>query len=54
MFRSDPIDFATGKLVEGGIEQRTQQCFDNLFGVLAATDLGPDHVVKVNVFLIHG
>ncbi|WP_341953174.1 Rid family hydrolase [Salinibacterium sp. TMP30] len=51
MFGADPIDPATGKLVDGGIERRTQQCFDNLFGVLAAAGLGPDDVVKVNVFL---
>ncbi|EAR25969.1 YjgF-like protein [marine actinobacterium PHSC20C1] len=46
-----PIDPVTGKLVDGGIEQRTQQCFDNLFAVLAAAGLGPGDVVKVTVFL---
>lgn len=46
-----PIDPATGELTTGGIEAQTSQCFDNLFGVLDASGLGPDDVVKVNVFL---
>lgn len=46
-----PIDSATGKLVEGDIGAQTEQCFRNLFQVLAAADLTPDNVVKVNVFL---
>jgi 2-iminobutanoate/2-iminopropanoate deaminase len=47
-----PLDPATGKLVQGGIREQTAQCFVNLFAVLRATSLTPDHVVKVNVFLI--
>ena len=46
-----PIDPTTGALVEGDVARRTEQCFDNLFGVLAAAGLAPDDVVKVNVFL---
>lgn len=46
-----PIDPATGRLAEGGVGARTSQCFDNLFAVLDAAGLGPDDVVKVNVFL---
>ena len=46
-----PIDATTGKLVEGNISVQTEQCFKNLFQVLAAAGLTPDHVVKVNVFL---
>lgn len=46
-----PIDSKTGKLVEGDIGAQTKQCFENLFNVLAAADLTPDHVIKVNVFL---
>lgn len=46
-----PVDPATGKLVEGTVGDRTNQCFDNLFDVLADADLGPDDVVKVNVYL---
>ncbi|SFG83596.1 RidA family protein [Pontibacter chinhatensis] len=46
-----PIDATTGKLVEGNISVQTEQCFKNLFQVLAAAGLTPEHVVKVNVFL---
>jgi len=46
-----PIDSATGKLVEGDISAQTLQCFKNLFNVLKAANLTPNHVVKVNVFL---
>ena len=46
-----PINPVTGQLVEGSIQDQTNQCFDNLFAVLNAADLGPDDVVKVNVFL---
>ena len=46
-----PIDPSTGALVEGGIAERTSQCFDSLFGVLEAAGLTSDDVVKVNVFL---
>lgn len=46
-----PIDSATGKLVEGDIIHQTEQCFKNLFNVLTAAELTPDHVIKVNVFL---
>jgi 2-iminobutanoate/2-iminopropanoate deaminase len=47
-----PIDPATGKLVEGGIAEQTEQCFINLFSVLKAGGAGPDQVVKVNVYLV--
>lgn len=46
-----PIDSGAGKLVEGGIATQTEQCFKNLFNVLAAAGLTPEDVVKVNVFL---
>ncbi len=46
-----PLDPVTGRLVEGGIGSRTDQCFDNLFAVLAVAGLGPPDVVKVNVYL---
>ena len=46
-----PLDPTTGLLVEGSIGDRTAQCFSNLFGVLSAGGLGPDQVVKVNVYL---
>ena len=46
-----PLDPATGKLLEGGVPAQTEQCFKNLFNVLKAAGLTPEHVVKVNVFL---
>lgn len=46
-----PIDATTGKLMEGDISAQTEQCFKNLFQVLDAAGLTPEHVVKVNVFL---
>jgi len=48
-----PVDPATGRLVVGGIGEQTRRCFANLFGVLEAAGLGPDDVVKVNVYLTH-
>ncbi len=47
-----PMDSGSGALVGGGIEAQTEQCFRNLFAVLAAAGLGADEVVKVNVFLV--
>ena len=47
-----PIDPATGRLVEGDAGAQAQRCLENLFQVLAAAGLGPDDVVKVNVFLV--
>lgn len=46
-----PVDPVTGKLVDGGIGPQTQQCFANLFAVLASAGLTGDDVVKVNVYL---
>lgn len=46
-----PIDPATGKLVEGGIGEQTQQAFDNLEAVLNEAGLGMEDVIKVNVYL---
>lgn len=46
-----PLDSATGKLVEGDIAAQTEQCFKNLFNVLAAAGLTEADVVKANVFL---
>lgn len=46
-----PLDPATGRLVTGGIEAQTEQCFKNLFAVLAAGGLTSANVIKVNVYL---
>ncbi len=47
-----PMDPATGKLVAGDVGAQAEQCFKNLFGVLAAAGLTSDQVVKVNVYLV--
>lgn len=47
-----PIDPATGRLVEGGIEEQTRRVFANLESVLTAAGRTFADVVKVNVFLI--
>ena len=46
-----PLDSATGKLVEGDIAAQTEQCFKNLFAVLASAGLSEADVAKANVFL---
>ena len=46
-----PLDPASGELVGGGVGAQTQQCFRNLFAVLADDGLDSDDVVKVNVYL---
>jgi len=46
-----PLDPATGRLLEGGVQAQTGQCFQNLFQVLQAAGLNRDQVVKVNVYL---
>jgi 2-iminobutanoate/2-iminopropanoate deaminase len=46
------VDPATGKLVEGDVSAQTEQCFRNLFTVLAAAGLTPQNVIKVNVYLV--
>jgi 2-iminobutanoate/2-iminopropanoate deaminase len=45
------VDPATGRLVEGDVSAQTVQCFRNLFAVLAAAGLGPQDVIKANVYL---
>ena len=47
-----PLDGATGKLVEGGIEAQTEQVFGNIKALLSAAGLTFDHVVKSTVFMI--
>jgi len=46
-----PLDPATGKLVEGTIEDQTRQVLANLRAVLEAAGSGLDRVVKVTVFM---
>ncbi len=46
-----PLDPATGKLVEGGIEEQTERVLMNLEAVLAAGGATLAAVVKTTVFL---
>ena len=46
------VDPATGKLIAGDIAAQTAQCFQNLFDVLSAAGLSPQHVAKANVYLV--
>ena len=46
-----PIDNATGRLVEGGIDAQVRQCFRNLTAALEGAGLSLDNVIKCNVFL---
>ena len=45
------LDPATGKLVEGGIEEQTRRVLQNLAAVLEAAGSSLDRVVKTTVFL---
>lgn len=47
-----PLDPATGRLVEGGIETCAERVLDNLEAVLREAGLSFAHVVKTTVYLI--
>ncbi len=46
-----PLAPSTGKLVEGGIREQTERVLDNLAAVLDARGIGPEHIVRCDVFL---
>lgn len=46
-----PLDPAKGTFVEGGIEEQTARCLDNIKAILAQTGISMDSVVKTTVFL---
>lgn len=46
-----PLDPATGKVVEGGIQEQTRQALTNLQAVLEAAGAGLDSAMKTTVFL---
>ncbi len=46
-----PLDPATGKLVEGGIQAQTRRALENLSAVLEAAGSSLGRVVKTTVFL---
>ena len=46
------LDPATGKLVEGGIEEQTRQVMENLKAVLNESGASFDSVIKTTIFII--
>jgi 2-iminobutanoate/2-iminopropanoate deaminase len=46
-----PLDPATGNIVAGDIVDQTERVMKNLEAVLAAADLGFEHVVKTTILL---
>lgn len=46
-----PTNPATGELIEGSIQQKTERVLENLKAVLEAAGLSLDDVVKTTVFL---
>jgi 2-iminobutanoate/2-iminopropanoate deaminase len=46
-----PLDPATGKIVDGGIEAETRQVFQNIGAILKAAGLSFDAVVSATVFV---
>lgn len=46
-----PIDPKTGKKIVGDVEEQTRQVLENIKGILEATGLTLESVVKVNVYL---
>ncbi|CRX39520.1 Rid family detoxifying hydrolase [Estrella lausannensis] len=47
-----PIDPATGTLIQGTIEEQTQQVLKNIQAILEAAAMSFEHVVKVEIFLL--
>jgi len=47
-----PLDPATGKLVEGGVREQTEQTLKNLEAVLVAGGAGLDTAAKTTVYLV--
>lgn len=46
-----PLDPATGKLVEGGIEAQAERAFANLRGVLEAAGSSMDRILRTGIYL---
>ncbi len=46
-----PLDGASGKIVDGGIEAQTEQVFKNIKALLEASGSSMDQVVKTTVFM---
>ena len=45
------LDPATGEIVQGDVVAQAERVFENIGRVLAAAGSGPEHVVKVTLFL---
>lgn len=46
-----PMDYAEGKIVEGGIQAQTEQCLKNLADLLKAADITSNDIVKTTIYL---
>jgi 2-iminobutanoate/2-iminopropanoate deaminase len=46
-----PLDPATGELIDGSIEEQTEQVLKNMMAILKEAKMGPENVVKTTVFL---
>lgn len=46
-----PVDPASGKIVEGGIEAQTKQCLENAMAILKEAGVDYTKVVKTTVFM---
>ncbi len=46
-----PVDPATGKIVDGGVEAQAEQSCKNVMAVLKAIDLDASNVFKTTVFI---
>ena len=46
-----PVDPATGKIVDGGIQAQTEQCLKNLGAVMEKAGVGYENVLKTTVLL---
>jgi 2-iminobutanoate/2-iminopropanoate deaminase len=46
-----PLDPATGALIEGSIEDQTEQVLKNIMAILREAKMGAENVVKTTVFL---
>lgn len=46
-----PIDYTTGKIIDGDIKAQAQQCLKNLSELLETVDINSDKIVKTTVYL---
>jgi 2-iminobutanoate/2-iminopropanoate deaminase len=47
-----PIDPKTGMLIEGGIEEQTEQVLKNILAILGEVRMTAENVVKTTVYLL--